>query len=493
MLKLVDEPEKKKRVQAFLERNLKSVLKRQGIRNIGFPGGNMDQMIYSAGEGKLWVSFGGPTDEPRTPRYWNAFGVYAPDRPAQTITVEINVATDNNNSRVAGFFAEDGETGNVFLMHSGRVGGGRSSIGKTAFLVRSKAKPVEVIETDGRIRSGIVIGKVESPDLAARIWRFVRSVQIFKDEAASGLLDTREFRQRVDEYDRYTKELSYMKRSLAGSSIAIPHFVLGQTYNRRRDVHGRFGGQRQGGISTPAKYPVVFIFTGASGAKHGYADEWTVDGTFRYFGEGQEGDMELTAGNRAVAEHAASGKDLLLFETLGKGQVRFRSAFNCASYAFERGKDRLGAMRRAIVFNLVPLDGGGVSATPDEAVVPRPKDLADLRRRAYASAGPARQSGKGETSRSYYVRSEAVRGYVLARAKGVCESCEQPAPFMTPTNNPYLEPHHIRRLTDGGPDDPRYVGAICPNCHRQIHHGRGGQKLNDRLLERVVAKESNAG
>jgi 5-methylcytosine-specific restriction enzyme A len=112
-------------------------------------------------------------------------------------------------------------------------------------------------------------------------------------------------------------------------------FAIGQVYNRRRDVHAKFGGQMQGGISTPAKSPVVIAFTGASGAKHGYDDEWTTDGAFRYFGEGQEGDMTLTAGNKAIAEHARAGKDLLLFETMGKGQVRFRGAFNCAGYTFE--------------------------------------------------------------------------------------------------------------------------------------------------------------
>jgi 5-methylcytosine-specific restriction protein A len=68
-------------------------------------------------------------------------------------------------------------------------------------------------------------------------------------------------------------------------------FVIGRIYNRRRDIHGRYDGQRQGGISTPANHPIIFAFTGTSGAKHGYADAWTADGTFRYFGEGQEGDM----------------------------------------------------------------------------------------------------------------------------------------------------------------------------------------------------------
>lgn len=70
------------------------------------------------------------------------------------------------------------------------------------------------------------------------------------------------------------------------------NFVVGQTYNRRRDIHDRFGGQMRSGIVTPAKHPVVFIFTGR-GTRHGYIDEWSADGTFRYFGEGQIGDMTL--------------------------------------------------------------------------------------------------------------------------------------------------------------------------------------------------------
>jgi 5-methylcytosine-specific restriction protein A len=60
------------------------------------------------------------------------------------------------------------------------------------------------------------------------------------------------------------------------------------------------------------------------------------------------------------------------------------------------------------------------------------------------------------------------------------------------TRAPYLEPHHIRRLTDGGPDDPRAMGAVCPNCHREIHHGTDGQKRNLELQARVTRKETAA-
>jgi 5-methylcytosine-specific restriction protein A len=34
---------------------------------------------------------------------------------------------------------------------------------------------------------------------------------------------------------------------------------------RRRDLHAKLGGQRQGGISTPANAPVIILITGDSG------------------------------------------------------------------------------------------------------------------------------------------------------------------------------------------------------------------------------------
>jgi 5-methylcytosine-specific restriction protein A len=103
-----------------------------------------------------------------------------------------------------------------------------------------------------------------------------------------------------------------------------------------------------------------------------------------------------------------------------------------------------------------------------------------LRRRAYEASSPAPQAGESLAKPKYYERSRAVRDYVLARADGVCESCGNPAPFIRASGDPYLEPHHIRRLTDGGPDHPRFVAAISPNCHREVHHGAGGATKNER-------------
>jgi len=274
--------------------------------------------------------------------------------------------------------------------------------------------------------------------------------------------------------------------------MPIDDFEIGRTYNRRVDIHAKFGGQMQGGISTPASHSLIFAFTGATGRRHGYADEWTEDGALRYFGEGQAGDMSLSGGNRAIANHAADGKELLLFEALGSGRVRFRGAFNCAGFSYAPGLDRRSARRRAIVFHLIPVNADdGVSA---EAISAPTEDgttgLAELRHRAYAAAGPAREVEGAAARSSYFARSTSVRLYVLSRATGRCEGCEKPAPFITSAGVPYLEPHHIRRLTDQGPDDPRHMAALCPNCHREVHYGKDGDALNRRLQERVSATEA---
>ena len=73
-LRLVDEPKKQRTLQAELERNLKGALKRQGTLNIGFPGGNADEVVYSAGEGTLWVAFGPPNKDTAIPRFWGDKG-----------------------------------------------------------------------------------------------------------------------------------------------------------------------------------------------------------------------------------------------------------------------------------------------------------------------------------------------------------------------------------------------------------------------------------
>ena len=282
----------------------------------------------------------------------------------------------------------------------------------------------------------------------------------------------------------------YVPGPVKQSDAPIPTFEPGAVYNRVRDVHLVYGGQRQGGISTPKQIPLIFLFTGETGGQYGYRDGPRADGIFAYTGEGQVGPMKFVRGNLAVRDQVQNGRDLLIFETLKKkGSYRFIGYFACDGFEYGMGPDRKGALRQTIIFHLRPAASGEepeiIKATSRLSQL----SLGELRSRAIQDANekPDRKEGK----RTYVERSASVRAYVLKRAAGICESCTKAAPFIKSNGEPYLEPHHTRRLADGGPDHPRWVAAICPTCHREIHHGQNGRERNNGLEATLATLEES--
>jgi 5-methylcytosine-specific restriction enzyme A len=237
-------------------------------------------------------------------------------------------------------------------------------------------------------------------------------------------------------------------------------FEVGRVYNRRSEIHEPYGGQRQGSISTPRDWPFIFLFTGESGEQYGYRDGWDDNGIFLHTGEGQQGDMEFARGNLAIRDHALESKDLHLFQALGRSQgYRYLGRFACSTWEFREGVDVNGDERRVIVFHLIQPEDDEEASEPTSPAVSQAM-RSQLRERAFKAATEVRERTPREAKRRYHERSAAVREYVLARAAGTCESCGQPAPFRRQDGTPYLEPHHTRRLSDGGPDHPRW-GRCC--------------------------------
>jgi 5-methylcytosine-specific restriction protein A len=197
--------------------------------------------------------------------------------------------------------------------------------------------------------------------------------------------------------------------------------------------------------------------------------------------------MTFASGNKAVRDHAADGKDLLLFQALGKSKpYRYLGRFACQDWEIVQAPDRENHTRDAIVFLLAKLDEERadkdlVEETPRAEPEPAATSVSELRRQTYLAAAP-RSSGRSvRAEKTVYQRADAVSRYVLARAKGIREACRKPAPFDRKSGGPYLEPHHTRRGSDGGPDHRRWVAALCPNCHSKIHFGLRGDELNREL------------
>lgn len=73
-----------------------------------------------------------------------------------------------------------------------------------------------------------------------------------------------------------------------------------------------------------------------------------------------------------------------------------------------------------------------------------------------------------------YRRNPHVITEVMKRAAGVCERCNRTAPFIKAKDGtPYLEIHHWKPLSENGEDTVENAAALCPNCHRELHFGKG--------------------
>jgi 5-methylcytosine-specific restriction protein A len=267
-------------------------------------------------------------------------------------------------------------------------------------------------------------------------------------------------------------------------------FTVGQIYKRAIDIHQRLGGSTQAGIITFSQHPLIIAVTGSRDDNHPYADKWTSDGVFEYTGQGNVGDMKMQRGNSAIRDHVENGKDLLLFEYAGKGgMAKFLGQFACEAFHLTAGLDRNNDERESIIFELRPIDTSFIDDPVEDvlSVGAIQHSLKQMRVRALDAA----KTKPREANRSVtlYERSIIVRDYVLARANGRCEHCFEAAPFIKENGRPFLEAHHIRRLTDGGPDDPRFMIGVCPNCHRAAHYSVDKLAINKKMQAEVAKQE----
>jgi 5-methylcytosine-specific restriction protein A len=274
-----------------------------------------------------------------------------------------------------------------------------------------------------------------------------------------------------------------------------PSFSIGTRY-LRKELHDQFGGQRQSGISTPADESFVFVFTDPTSEEHGYHDQFLDNGLFVYSGEGRIGDMTMDRGNERIRDHRQNGDALYVFETVdeqnGADVVAYDGEYEYVDHYWERAPDDNGDMRDAVRFKLAP--AGGIEAELDEsdASALSPDELYERAKQSSSAQGTSTQSSTTTTASGIlYTRSDLVRDFALTMADGTCQGCGEDAPFLDKDGEAFLELHHLHRVSDGGVDDPENVIAICPNCHREVHHGKDGDKLNETLIQK--AEERNRG
>ncbi len=94
-------------------------------------------------------------------------------------------------------------------------------------------------------------------------------------------------------------------------------------------------------------------------------------------------------------------------------------------------------------------------------------------------------------SAQIFQRSPEIRRRALLRANGRCEWCAQPG-FKMADGRVFLETHHVILLVNGAPDTESNVAALCPNHHREAHHGEIRDKMRQELLNRLATPKSRS-
>ncbi len=179
MLEIITNEKEIKEAEALMLNRVASIATKEGRMSLGFHGGEAKAMVYWCEPLNLWAGF-----EKIENRYWNSFGT---DDPFLTstinITVEMNPPLSGTNRRIAGAFAKD-TSGTVYLVHRGKVGGGRKGIGKEAFM-GFYTGPLRTVLDDGRYSDVIIVGELECEQFPAQLKRFVALVAKFKESAVS--------------------------------------------------------------------------------------------------------------------------------------------------------------------------------------------------------------------------------------------------------------------------------------------------------------------
>jgi 5-methylcytosine-specific restriction protein A len=252
----------------------------------------------------------------------------------------------------------------------------------------------------------------------------------------------------------------------------IEDLKIGSAYSND-DICNTFLCSPQGGMRRSQKTNTLVLV--ANHIKSIFDDRWD-DNIMYYTGMGLKGDQSLSfMQNKTLSESNANNVNVHFFEVFTEKVYTYQGQVILALKPFQEFQDdEDGNGRKVWVFPLMRKD----STAP---VIPKKEidkifdkkvkkasqlSLEELKKRARNSSS---KPGKRAATTTSYQRSPVVKAYVLKRANGVCELCEQPAPFNKKNGEPYLEVHHVKQLADGGDDAIENAVALCPNCHRRLH------------------------
>lgn len=176
MLKIVEDKITIAKSYQILTRKLRELVNEELLVKVGHKGASFKRPLSWINKYDFWyfAKKGGY-------KHWNPFGVGRPKKAGDNnITCVINFLVKGIDRRIGGAFAED-DIGNIYLVHRGKIGGGKKGIGKKLFFEKYPKKNLVTVTDGDRTSKVALIGKLNSPNLVKQIAQFVHKVESIKN------------------------------------------------------------------------------------------------------------------------------------------------------------------------------------------------------------------------------------------------------------------------------------------------------------------------
>jgi len=226
-----------------------------------------------------------------------------------------------------------------------------------------------------------------------------------------------------------------------------------------------------------------------------YDDKWKGD-VLHYTGMGSKGDQSLEfMQNKTLNESRETNIEVHLFEVFEEKKYFYQGKVRLKSNSYHESQtDENGETRKVWMFPLEILDNKPsridfkIIESVRLAKEKKVSKISSMALKQMVESQPKSKPSKRTTSSVTFVRDEKIVKYALLRANGVCELCDKNAPFLKKDGSPFLEVHHIDFMKNNGNDLIDNVSALCPNCHRKMHHGIALENDIAKLKEKAKIK-----
>ena len=267
-----------------------------------------------------------------------------------------------------------------------------------------------------------------------------------------------------------------------------PGLQIGDTISNRK-LSELFKCSSQGGMRRSHTTESLVLI--ADHTQSLYENRW-IDGRFHFSGIGTRGDQQLEVGqNRTLAESEGNDVSIFLFEVFESGCYVYIGPVALVDEPYQTSHpDIEGSCRAVWVFPVGLREGERSPQIAQELIQKNQARRERLVRRlsdrelVKRAANMKSRAGCRRATTDLYEKNVYVAELARRKAKGVCQLCEQPAPFKDRYGKPYLETHHIVWLSEGGEDTIDNTVALCPNCHARMHIQN--RKTDRRKLRRTA-------